>query len=85
MSGAGWVEAAARAGAETEVDVRAYQVGPGCEVNDTFGDWAMQSEVADSGCVLVRPDGHVGWRAQSLSAEPTADLTRVMQTILGRA
>ncbi len=85
VSGAGWVEATARAGAVTEVDIRAYQVGPGCEVNDTFGDWAMQSEVSDSGCVLVRPDGHVGWRAQSLSAEPTVDLTRVMQTILGRS
>ena len=85
VSGSGWVEAAARVSAELGAEVRAYQVGPGCEINDTFGDWAMQSEVADSGCVLVRPDGHVAWRAQSLSAEPTKDLTRVMSQILGRS
>ena len=79
----GWIEAAARVGAETGVEIRAYQIGPGCEVNDTFGDWALQSEVTDSGCVLVRPDGHVCWRAQMLSAAPTADLTHVMTKILG--
>jgi 2,4-dichlorophenol 6-monooxygenase len=85
VSGSSWVEAAARTSAETGVEVRALQVGPGCEVIDTFGDWAMQSEVSDSGCVLVRPDGYVGWRAHMLSSEPTAELTRVMKSILGTA
>jgi hypothetical protein len=83
VSGSSWVEAAARTSAETGVEVRALQIGPGCEVIDTFGDWAMQSEVSDSGCVLVRPDGYVGWRAHMLSSEPTAELTRVMKSILG--
>ncbi|MBS0124461.1 FAD-dependent monooxygenase [Aestuariicoccus sp. KMU-90] len=85
VSGASWVEAAARAGAELGLDLPALQIGPGCAVADTFGDWAMVSEVSDSGCVLVRPDAHVGWRAQMLSAEPTVELTRVMRRILGRA
>ncbi|MEL7166011.1 MAG: FAD-dependent monooxygenase [Pseudomonadota bacterium] len=84
VQGAGWIEAAARVSAETGVEIRAFQIGPGCEVSDTFGDWAMQSEVSDAGCVLVRPDGHVGWRAQSLSAEPTKDLHRTMNRILGK-
>ena len=84
VSGAGWVEAAARVSAETGVEVRALQIGPGCEVTDTFGDWEMQSEVSDSGCVLVRPDGHVCWRAHSLSAEPAKDLNKTMQCILGK-
>lgn len=84
VSGGAWAEAAARVSAETGVDVRAVQIGPGCAVTDTFGDWAMQAEVSDAGCVLVRPDGYVGWRSVSLSAEPAAELTRVMKQILGR-
>lgn len=83
VSGSGWIEAAARVSAETGVEIRAFQIGPGCEINDTFGDWAMQSEVSDSGCVLVRPDGHVCWRLNSLSAEPVNELIRTMKQILG--
>lgn len=83
VSGAGWVEAAARVQAETGVEIRAIQIGPGCEVNDTFGDWAMESEVSDSGLVLVRPDGHVCWRQRELSAFPTAELGEVMKKVLG--
>ncbi len=84
VAGASWVEAAARASAELGLDLRALQIGPGCEVADTFGDWAMASEVSDSGCVLVRPDGYVGWRAQMLSAAPAVELTGVLRRILGR-
>ncbi|MEM6728846.1 MAG: FAD-dependent monooxygenase, partial [Pseudomonadota bacterium] len=85
VSGGGWAEAAARVSAETGAEVRLFQIGPGCEVNDTFGDWAIQSEISDSGAILVRPDGHVAWRAYSLSAEPTKDLHHAMLRILGRA
>ena len=84
VSGSSWMEAAARTSAETGVEVRADQVGPGCEVTDIFGDRAMQSEVSDSGCVLVRPDGHVAWRARMLSADPTGNLDRVILSIMGK-
>ena len=84
VAGSSWILAAAQASAELGLDLRAHQIGPGCEITDTFGDWAMQSEVSDSGCVLVRPDGYVGWRAQMLSSEPAAELTRVMRRILGK-
>ena len=85
VSGAGWVEAAARVSAETGVEIHVWQVGPGCEVTDTFGDWAVQSEISDSGCVLVRPDAHVCWRQRELTAAPTTDLAAAMKTILGLA
>ncbi len=85
VSGAGWVEAAARVQADTGVEIRAIQIGPGCEVNDTFGDWEVQSEINDSGCLLVRPDGHVCWRQQRLSADPTGELAAAMRQLLGFA
>ena len=83
VSGAGWIEAAARAEAELGVPIVTIQIGPGCEINDTFGDWALASDIADSGCLLVRPDRHVAWRRRELSASASADLLAVMNQILG--
>ncbi|MDE0304065.1 MAG: FAD-dependent monooxygenase [Albidovulum sp.] len=84
ISGAGWVEAGARAQAEFGVEIRVIQIGPGCEVSDTFGDWALASEVGDSGCVLVRPDCHVCWRRRELAANPSEALAGAMRQILAR-
>jgi 2,4-dichlorophenol 6-monooxygenase len=35
--------------------------------------------------VLVRPDLHVAWRSHDLVADPTAELGRVVDAILGDA
>lgn len=34
--------------------------------------------------MLVRPDRHVAGRAEDMAGDPAAQLTRVMETILGR-
>jgi 2,4-dichlorophenol 6-monooxygenase len=51
---------------------------------DHVGDWARASEISDTGCVLVRPDHHVAWRAEEMTGEPRADLARVLNTVLAR-
>lgn len=84
VSGNAWSDAVAQVSAELGAEIRAFQIGPGCEVNDTFGDWALQSEISDGGAILVRPDAHVAWRTQSMSADPSADLRNAMLKILGR-
>ena len=71
--------------AETGAEIKVWQVGPGCEVVDTFGDWAVQSDISDSDCVLVRPDAHVCWRQRELTAATITDLAAAMNTILGWA
>ena len=53
-------------------------------MHDTYDDWALLSEVDESGCVLVRPDVHVGWRSKALPADPAASLGEAMAQILGR-
>ncbi len=83
IAGDGWIEAAARLSADLGVEIRAFQIGPGCEVADPFGDWAQVREVEDSGCILVRPDGHVCFRARDISARPLADLSEVLEQIVG--
>ena len=60
-------------------------IGPGREVLDTYADWSRLSEVEESGCVLVRPDAHVGWRSQALVPDPLGALREVLAAILATA
>jgi 2,4-dichlorophenol 6-monooxygenase len=84
IGGDGWGEAAATAATALGADIHAVAIGPGCEVADTYGDWARTSAVDDGGCLLVRPDGYVGWRCASLPDDPAGALDTVMRAILGR-
>ncbi len=47
---------------------------------DPYGEWAAVREVGPTGCVLVRPDRHIAWRANSLDPEALAE---VVQRVLG--
>jgi 2,4-dichlorophenol 6-monooxygenase len=85
IGGDGWAQAAEAVSARTGVQIAPFVIGPGREVLDLYDDWAALSEVSERGCVLVRPDLHVAWRSQDLVADPTAELGRVVDAILGTA
>ncbi len=85
IGGDAWTHAAAQVSARTGIDIVAYVIGPGREVLDTYDDWARAREVGESGCVLVRPDAHVAWRSHAMVEDPTAELGRVMDRVLGRS
>ena len=81
--GEAWTAAARAAAGRYGVPVEAHVVGPGRELEDLFGDWAEAREVGEDGCVFVRPDGYVGWRARDATdAEPR--LLDALGRILGR-
>jgi 2,4-dichlorophenol 6-monooxygenase len=61
-----------------------HVIGPGREHIDLYEDWARAREVDEAGCVLVRPDAHVAWRSTGASADPAADLSRVLTQVLAR-
>jgi 2,4-dichlorophenol 6-monooxygenase len=84
IGGEGWVRAAGEIAARTGVEVAAFVIGPGREVIDVYDDWASLSEVAERGCVLVRPDLHVAWRSHDLAADPVRELGRVVDAVLRR-
>jgi hypothetical protein len=46
-------------------------------------DWRARYAIEPDGAVLVRPDGHVGWRMCRASARPHDILDAVMRRILG--
>ena len=84
IGGEAWLAAAEAVGAELGLPIRTHLIGPRRPIEDHGGDWARASEIRDAGCLLVRPDHHVAWRSEALSAEPAADLRRVLTSILAR-
>ena len=84
ISGEAWAKAAQKAAASMGIEIAAYVIGPRREIVDHHGDWARAREVAESGCILVRPDQHVAWRAEEVAENPEAELIRVLSAILHR-
>jgi 2,4-dichlorophenol 6-monooxygenase len=48
---------------------------------DSYGDWARQREVEESGVLLARPDGYIGWREQVAVVNVTAAMDRLLAAI----
>jgi 2,4-dichlorophenol 6-monooxygenase len=84
IAGQAWADAADKVAAELGVEVAPYVIGPGREYIDLYEDWARAREIGEDGCVLVRPDLHVAWRALGITDDPTAELRRVLTTVLAR-
>lgn len=79
-----WQEAAATLADTLGLVINAVMIGPDQRHADHTGDWARLCEIADDGCLLVRPDHHVAWRAVQPPAEPLAALKAVLDSILAR-
>ncbi len=84
IAGEQWAKAAERVSGTMGVTLVAHVIGPRRPFVDHEGSWARASEVTDGGCVLVRPDHHIAWRAEEMVADPVAELTRVLSNILDR-
>ena len=84
IGGEAWCDAAASYAASVGLKMNCHVIGPRQPFEDHAGEWAGLREVTDTGCVLVRPDQHVAWRADRLATDPKAEITRVMDTILAR-
>ncbi|WP_349289843.1 hypothetical protein [Pseudonocardia sp. Ae505_Ps2] len=84
IAGGAWAAAARTVAAELGIELAAHVIGPGREVTDVYDDWARLRGVGEDGCVLVRPDAHVAWRAEALPDDPADALRRVLGRILDR-
>lgn len=85
ISGEPWADAARQVAAELDVPLVAHVIGPGREYTDLYEDWARLREVGEEGCVLVRPDAHVAWRASALVRDPAGELRAAFTAVLDRA
>jgi 2-polyprenyl-6-methoxyphenol hydroxylase-like FAD-dependent oxidoreductase len=84
VQGKVWKEAAQRLASEMSLSLEALTIGEG-QIEDLDGQWATTYGLDDSGAVLVRPDGYVGWRNHSMATDPSATLRAALTRILGKA
>jgi 2,4-dichlorophenol 6-monooxygenase len=78
-----WREAARAVSERTGVDITVVSIGPSLDYEDLYGSWRSLSEIEEDGCLLVRPDLHVGWRCATVPADPLRGLAAAMSGILG--
>ena len=83
IGGEAWGDAAKSIGKTLGLDIKVRVIGPRRDYEDHTGDWARASEIGDGGCLLVRPDHHVAWRAFKASATAEKDLSSTLMKILG--
>jgi hypothetical protein len=68
--GAAWRDAALRLARTHGVPLAAHAVGAPGDLADVRGDWGEVAGTGADGALLVRPDGHVAWRATEGSRAP---------------
>ncbi|HWC81478.1 MAG TPA: FAD-dependent monooxygenase [Pseudonocardiaceae bacterium] len=86
LSGAVWEQAAAQASAKTGVPVRVVRIGA-AGARDAYGTWDRLAGMAEDGCLLVRPDGYIAWRADtapSTEAAAREALVKALDLVLDR-
>ncbi|KAH8846427.1 hypothetical protein MCOR27_008208 [Pyricularia oryzae] len=82
--GEAWREAADAIAKETGIPIKTVAIGFGLDYHDVNRQWAARREVGEDGCVLVRPDRFVAWRATGAVADCKAKLGVVLDRILSR-
>ncbi len=83
IGGEPWGAAAQALSEQFGLPIRTHVIGPRQSIEDHAGEWASLREITDTGCLLVRPDHHVAWRAMAMTATPDADLGEALAAILG--
>jgi 2,4-dichlorophenol 6-monooxygenase len=74
-----WVDAFARAAAGAGIRSQAFVVGAHRDLLDNTGAFHDLYGISVRGAVLVRPDGHVAWRARDCAQ----DADRMMAQVVG--
>jgi putative polyketide hydroxylase len=82
--GAGWADAARSVAQAIEgLELEAHVIGRD-GLTDREGRFAQAFGLTSSGAVLVRPDGFVAWRANSMPDDPAHALSTALTSILMR-
>ena len=82
---AAWSSAIEQLTGELAGRIRCFVVGSGVDADlaDPAGVWSDLSETDPTGAVLVRPDGHVAWRARTIPERVTEQLEGSSQRCFG--
>jgi 2,4-dichlorophenol 6-monooxygenase len=86
IGGEDWVSAAQAIEGETGMEIATAIVGPDRDAEDPYGEWASLRDIDEAGCLLVRPDMQIGFRARHAAAgaqDAHAQLAAAFAHILG--
>jgi putative polyketide hydroxylase len=83
-TGEDWREAVDRVNELLGLPIGYRRIGATGELQDPKQAWGTSYGVSDGGAVLIRPDGHVAWRAPAGVRDPVAELTDVLTRVLAR-
>jgi 2,4-dichlorophenol 6-monooxygenase len=86
IGGEDWVAAAQNIAGETGMEIATAIVGPDRDAEDPYGEWASLRDIDEAGCLLVRPDMQIGFRARHAAAsaqDAQAELAAAFAHILG--
>ena len=82
-NGSAWIEAGRKLAQARGLPLSAYRVGPDGELSDPAGRFLDAYGLSPQGAILVRPDGHVGWRSRQAWTDPGPTLERALARLLG--
>jgi 2,4-dichlorophenol 6-monooxygenase len=83
LSGVSWLVAADRCRDELDLPLRTVVIG-GPDARDAYGDWArlVGTDLAEDGCLLVRPDGCIAWRCSAMPGDADAAYGQLRTALL---
>jgi putative polyketide hydroxylase len=84
-AGTPWQKAAPGVAGSLEIDLVAYRLGADGDLPDPEDGWHTKLGMPAEGAVLVRPDGFVAWRTNTLPTGPARRLEQAISTILCRS
>ncbi|KAH6642818.1 FAD binding domain-containing protein [Boeremia exigua] len=84
VGGEAWRAAAQRISSATNIPIVSYGIGHGLDYMDIRRDWRSKRGVAETGCVLVRPDRFVAWRSTGQPGNCEEKLMHVLDKVLFR-
>jgi 2,4-dichlorophenol 6-monooxygenase len=83
VGGHSWQTSAAQIAEQVRTPITVQVIGERGGLYDPYGDWASRCEVDTTGCVLVRPDGHIAWRCRTAGPGGPQQLTNAINRALG--
>jgi 2,4-dichlorophenol 6-monooxygenase len=87
IGGEAWIEAAGKIASASGLAVTTAIIGPDRDFEDLHGEWALVREIAEAGCLLIRPDMQIAYRAMQPAAsagEALEKLAAAFNHVLGR-
>lgn len=82
LGGEPWLECVKDLSASLGLDIRSVQITMDGDIRDLYCAWADVNEIEDDGCLIVRPDRYVAYRAKSMVANPQDELSKAFKQIL---